>query len=146
MIARALAFLLLAATPVQAEDLVVLLSTQDVAITSTYTGARVTVFGLIDLRFHRQLEAVFLNDAAVGLGHRVLDDIGHDRFAVHPLEVGRRNLAGTETVDFHLGLKLLKLGVQAALKVGGRNRDLKLALQSFGEGLGKLHVEIPVTV
>ena len=48
MIARALAFLFLAATPAHAEDLVVLLSTQDVAITSTYTGARVTVFGLIE--------------------------------------------------------------------------------------------------
>ena len=32
----------------RAEDLVVLMSTQDVAITSTYTGARVTVFGMIE--------------------------------------------------------------------------------------------------
>lgn len=32
----------------RAEDLVVLLSTQDVAITSTYQGARVTVFGMIE--------------------------------------------------------------------------------------------------
>ena len=39
---------LLAATPAFGEELVVMLSTQDVAITSTYTGARVTVFGLIE--------------------------------------------------------------------------------------------------
>lgn len=34
--------------PLKAEELVVLLSTQDVAITSTYSGARVTIFGLIE--------------------------------------------------------------------------------------------------
>jgi len=48
---RALGLLALAAglaQPASAEDLVVLLSTQDVAITSTYSGARVTIFGLIE--------------------------------------------------------------------------------------------------
>ena len=34
--------------PAAAEDLVVLMSTQDVAITSTYSGARVAVFGMIE--------------------------------------------------------------------------------------------------
>jgi uncharacterized protein (TIGR02186 family) len=50
---RALAALLLlaAALPARAEELVILLSTQDVAITSTYTGARVTVFGAIERDF-----------------------------------------------------------------------------------------------
>lgn len=40
--------LLTAATAPRAEELVVLLSNQDVAITSTYSGARVTVFGMIE--------------------------------------------------------------------------------------------------
>jgi uncharacterized protein (TIGR02186 family) len=36
------------ALPVLAEDLIVALSTREVAITSTYTGAEITVFGLIE--------------------------------------------------------------------------------------------------
>ena len=46
--AAASAMLLLAATSARAEELVVMMSTQDVAITSTYTGARVTIFGAIE--------------------------------------------------------------------------------------------------
>ena len=46
--AAASAMLLLAATSAGAEELVVMMSTQDVAITSTYTGARVTIFGAIE--------------------------------------------------------------------------------------------------
>ena len=42
------ALLLMLAAPLKAEELTVLMSTQDVAITSNYTGARVTVFGLIE--------------------------------------------------------------------------------------------------
>jgi len=41
-------FLLFAASPAVAEDLVLTLSTREVAITSTYTGADITVFGLIE--------------------------------------------------------------------------------------------------
>lgn len=44
----ALSLALLVATGARAEDVTVLLSNQDVAITSTYTGTRVTVFGLIE--------------------------------------------------------------------------------------------------
>lgn len=43
----ALALLSLAA-PARAEDLILALSTREVAITSTYTGAEITVFGLIE--------------------------------------------------------------------------------------------------
>lgn len=46
--ALALLVLLLPAAPARAEDLVVALSTRDVAITSNYTGAEITVFGLIE--------------------------------------------------------------------------------------------------
>lgn len=42
------AMLLLSMVPARAEDLVLTLSTREVAITSTYTGAEVTVFGLIE--------------------------------------------------------------------------------------------------
>jgi len=46
---RVLALLLLAvALPARAEELILLMSTQDVAITSNYTGAKVTVFGAIE--------------------------------------------------------------------------------------------------
>lgn len=41
-------FLLVLVQAARAEDLTVVMSTQDVAITSTYTGARVTVVGLIE--------------------------------------------------------------------------------------------------
>jgi uncharacterized protein (TIGR02186 family) len=44
----ALLFGLTSALAAQAEDLVVALSTRDVAITSNYTGADITVFGLIE--------------------------------------------------------------------------------------------------
>lgn len=43
-----LTLLLLISAPLRAEELTVMMSTQDVAITSNYTGARVTVFGLIE--------------------------------------------------------------------------------------------------
>ena len=44
----ALSLALLAAAPAVAEDLVVTLSTREVAITSTYTGAEITAFGVIE--------------------------------------------------------------------------------------------------
>lgn len=47
-LAIAAIFALLALTAARAEELVVMMSTQDVAITSTYTGARVTIFGAIE--------------------------------------------------------------------------------------------------
>lgn len=43
-----LATIVLASLPARAEELVLMMSTQDVAITSNYTGARVTVFGAIE--------------------------------------------------------------------------------------------------
>lgn len=49
--ALAILFFLMAALPGRAEELIVMLSTQDVAITSNYTGARVTVFGAIERDF-----------------------------------------------------------------------------------------------
>ncbi|HUN10761.1 MAG TPA: TIGR02186 family protein [Rhabdaerophilum sp.] len=48
-LAAALGLALLASSiPAQAEDLILALSTREVAITSTYTGAEITVFGLIE--------------------------------------------------------------------------------------------------
>ena len=53
--------------PARAEDLILALSTREVAITSTYTGAEITVFGLefmIFLRHDGNLLALLVADGA----------------------------------------------------------------------------------
>ena len=55
----------------------------------------------LDLRLEGELQAVILDDLAIGLVDGVLDHVGHDRAAIDPAQVPHRHLARAEAVDPH---------------------------------------------
>jgi hypothetical protein len=76
---------------------------------------------------------------------RLLHHLGHGRTAIDLLEVGRRHLAGAESLDRHLALELVELGVEPGHQVAGRNGHAQFALQALVQGLSNLHsVQIPL--
>ena len=79
------------------------------------------------------------DDLAVHFIDGVLHDIGHDRLAVHLLQMRHGHLAGTEAIDAGLGLHLVELAVKAAGEIASGQHDFISALEAFGEGFGDLH-------
>jgi hypothetical protein len=69
----------------------------------------------------------------------LVDEIRHDRLAVHLLQMGERNLARTETVDADLVLGVGEPHVQLRFHIPLGDNDLDFALQPFSERFGNLH-------
>lgn len=99
----------------------------------------VLVFGHGDFRLGGRLFAAAGEDLRRLVANDLVDEIGHDRLAVHLLQVRWRDLAGTEAVDLDLVLNLCKALVHAAFHVLGRNYDLDFALQPFSQRFDNLH-------
>ncbi len=71
----------------------------------------------------------------------LVDEFGHDRLAIHLLELCERHLARTETVDPDAVLHTLKALIHLSFHVLGRDDDLDFALQPFSERFDYLHVK-----
>ena len=99
----------------------------------------VLVLGELDLRLEGKLEAVVLDDLAVGLVDGVLDHIAHDRAAINPAQVPDRHLAGAEPVDLDPVLESRQLVVEPLLQLRCREHDLEFPLQALGQSFRHLH-------
>ena len=92
-----------------------------------------------DLRLGRETKTAVGEDLRVGVADGLVDGLGHDRAAVHLLQMAYRHLAGAEAVELHLILEVDQLGVRLGIEIRCGNADLELVLQSLGEGFGDLH-------
>ena len=92
-----------------------------------------------DLRLGREAEAAIGEDLRVGVADGLVDGLGHDRAAIHLLQMAHRHLARTEAVELHLVLEVDQLGARLGIEIRCGNADLELVLQSLGEGFGDLH-------
>ena len=100
---------------------------------------RVLVGRQFDLRLLREPQAVFVDDLLVGLGDRLLHDIGHHRAAVDALEMRNRHFARPEAVDPHLGLHVGELASRREARSLAGSDDGVFALQPLAQRLGDLH-------
>ena len=98
------------------------------------------VLGHRDLGVHRQLEPAIGHDLGVGLAHHLLDGLGHHGAPIDPLEMGDRDLARPEAVDFDLIFHLGQTVIDAGRQIARRNDDAELPLEAFGGGFGDLHM------
>ena len=95
--------------------------------------------GELDLRLVGELQAVVLDDLAVGLVDGVLQHVGHDGAAIDLAQVPHRHLARAEPVEPHPVLEGRQFAVQALFQLGGREHDLELSLQALGQCFRHLH-------
>ncbi len=100
----------------------------------------VLILGHHDLGLHGGLLVTLRDHCAGRVRDDVIDDLGHERLAVHPAQMSRRHLAGTEALQPDLVLGIVDALHQARFHVGCRNDDLDLALQAVVERFGYLHV------
>ena len=92
-----------------------------------------------DLGLGRELEAVIGDDLAVGLAHRGLDDLRHGGFAVEPLEMRDRHLAGPEAAQLDAALEIVEPLVDPGLEIGRRDDDAIFPLETRGGSFSHLH-------
>ncbi len=93
----------------------------------------------LDLWLHREPQVVVLHNLGVGVAHRRLDGLGHHGLAVHALEVPRRHLAGTETVDAHLTLHFVEARVDLRVEIARRDHHAIRALEAVRQCFRYLH-------
>ena len=97
------------------------------------------VLGHVDLRLHGGALVALGDDAARRGVEDVLDDLGHQRLAVHLAQVRHRDLARPEALQPHLVFGLVEPGLEARFKIRSGHDDLDLALQPLGLEFRYLH-------
>ena len=99
-------------------------------------------FGSSSFGSQGETQLVVVDDLLVGVGDRLLDDIGHDRLAVDFAQVFDRHLPRTEAVDADLPLEVGQLSVQLLREVARRQIDVILPLEPLAQRLRHLHCPI----
>src|SRR6202035_1539813 len=92
-----------------------------------------------DLWLGRQTEPALGEDLRVGVPDGLVDSLGHNRAAIHLLQMAHRHLAGTKSVETNLVLEIHQTGVRLGIEIRCGNADLDFVLQSLGEGFCDLH-------
>ena len=92
-----------------------------------------------DLRLAREPQPALLDDLGIELADDGLDRLRHHRAAVDLAQVRHRHLAGTEAAQLHAVLQLGEPARHPRFEIGGRDRHLEFALETFGDCFCDLH-------
>ncbi len=79
------------------------------------------------------------DDLGIGLADGSFDHLRHGGFAVEPLEMGDRHLAGPETAQLHAALEFVEPLVDPRRQIGGGNDNAIFPLETRGRGFSHLH-------
>ena len=105
---------------------------------------RLSLFELeiVDVRLCSDLDALLLHELLVGLANEGLERFLPDRFPEFLANNGRRRLSGSEAGQSHRRGVTPRGFLLGLLHDLDRNRDLDVALDSFGRARGKLDFHV----
>src|SRR5262249_60427041 len=74
-----------------------------------------------------QLEPALMDHLRIGFTNRRFGHLGHGRFAVQPLEMGGRYLAGAKAAKLHAAFDIVEPSINLGFQIGGGDDDTKFA-------------------
>src|SRR5262249_2672227 len=92
-----------------------------------------------DFWLGRQFETALMDDLRIGFTNRRFDHLGHGRFAVQPLEMGGRYLAGAKAAKLHAAFDIVEPSINLGFQIGGGDDDTKCAFSPRCSGFSPSH-------